>query len=68
MDAIARAAGVTKPVTVAMDGKLVDGAIVVTGSTQFTFDDFGLTKPTAPAVVSLADEIILEMQLLFTRS
>ncbi len=59
--------GVTKPVTVALDGVLDQGTIAVYGSTQFTFDDFGIEKPTAPIVASLADDITLEMQLLFTR-
>ncbi len=60
--------GVTKPVTVTIDAKLENGTIVAVGSTTFTFADFDIEKPTAPIVASLADEIVLEMQLLLTRS
>jgi polyisoprenoid-binding protein YceI len=59
--------GVTRQVTVDLDTQLVDGTAVVVGSTPVTFSDFGVEVPSAPVVLSVADEGTIEFQLLFVR-
>ena len=41
---------------------------VVTGSTEMVWEDFDVTPPSAPIVVSVADEGVVEFQLLLTKS
>jgi polyisoprenoid-binding protein YceI len=60
--------GTSQPVTIALQAQLVDDSIVVVGSTPITFSDFGVTMPTAPIVVSVEDDGIIEFQLFFTRA
>ena len=60
--------GVTMPVTIPIEAKLVEGLIIVTGSTDVVFSDFNVDPPSAPIVVSLEDQGILEFQLWFTRA
>ena len=60
--------GVTKQVTFPLQAKLVDGTVVVVGSLDITFADYGVEVPTAPVVVSVEDHGPIELQLLFTRS
>ncbi len=60
--------GVTKPVTFPLDAQLVDGTIVVTGTLDVTFSDYGVELPTAPIVLSLDDNGQIELQLFFTRA
>ncbi|MFQ5558626.1 MAG: YceI family protein, partial [Acidimicrobiales bacterium] len=59
--------GVTRSVTFAMHAQLVGGVVVVVGSTDVVFDDYGVTAPSAPIVVSVEDHGVIELQLLFTR-
>lgn len=59
--------GVAKPVTVALQAKLVNGEIVAVGSTPATFTDWGISMPTAPVVVSVEDHGTIEFQLFFKR-
>ena len=59
--------GVTNPAVFALDAQLVDNVIVVVGSTEVRFDDYGVQAPSAPIVVSVEDHGIIEFQLLFTR-
>lgn len=59
--------GVTNPVVFALEAQLVDNVIVVVGSTEVHFDDYGVQAPSAPIVVSVEDHGIIEFQLLFTR-
>jgi len=58
--------GVTKPVQVQLQAKLVGGVIVVVGSTPFTFSDYGMSPPRAPIVLSVADNGTIEFQLYFS--
>jgi hypothetical protein len=55
-------------VTIPLQARLVDTTIVVVGSTDVVFSDFGVEVPSAPVVLSAEDEGILELQLLFTRA
>lgn len=61
-------AGVTRAITVPLEARLVDRTIVVVGSVEFALSDFGVTAPTAPVVVSVADTATLEVQLLLVKS
>ncbi len=60
--------GVTQSVEFPLEAQLVDGVVVVVGSLDVTFSDFDVTVPSAPIVVSVDDEGVLELQLLFTKA
>ena len=59
--------GVTNRVAFDLQAQLVGDRIVAVGSSAVVFSDFGVTAPTAPIVVSVEDNGIMEFQLLFTR-
>jgi polyisoprenoid-binding protein YceI len=60
--------GVTKAVEIPMQAKLVNGTIVVVGSTEVAFSDYGVRVPSAPIVLSVDDTGTMELQLLLTKS
>ena len=60
--------GVTNTVDIALDARLVDGTLVVVGSSPVVFADYGVETPTAAIVVSLEDEGTIEFQLFFAKS
>lgn len=60
--------GVTQDTTASLQAQLVDGTAVVVGTVPFTFADYQVEKPSAASVVSVADDAIIEFQLLFTPS
>jgi len=55
--------GVTNTVEIPLQAQLVDGKILVTGSTELLFADYGVIAPTAPVVLSVEDHGILEFQV-----
>jgi polyisoprenoid-binding protein YceI len=56
--------GVTRPVTVPVEAvRLTGDTLLVTGSVEVVLDDFGITVPSAPIVVSVADTGTMELQL-----
>ena len=59
--------GVTQSVEIPLEAQLVDGTIVIVGSTELTFSDYDVEVPSAPVVVSVSDTGTLELQLLLTR-
>ena len=59
--------GTTRPVEVAVEAQLVDGVIVIVGSVDILFSDFGVETPSAPIVLSVDDEGVMEFQLLMNR-
>jgi polyisoprenoid-binding protein YceI len=59
--------GAVVPTEFALEARLVDEVIVVVGSTEATFTDWGITMPTAPIVLSVSDTGTIELQLFFTR-
>ena len=59
--------GVTLPVTFPLTAQLVGDTIVVVGQVDVVFADYGVELPTAPIVLSLDDNGIIELQLFFTR-
>jgi hypothetical protein len=50
-----------------LQAQLVDGMILITGSTEVLFADYSVTAPSAPVVVSVEDNGILEFQLWLSR-
>ncbi len=60
--------GVTQPVEFAVDAQLVEGTIVLVGSTEITFADFGVTVPSAPIVLSANDFGTIELQLFLAKT
>ena len=59
--------GVTKPVEMAIEAQLVDGTIVVIGSTDVVFSDYGVEVPQSQIVLSVEDHGVLELQLLLVK-
>lgn len=59
--------GVTNTAEVSLDAQLVDGTLVVVGSSPVVFADYGVETPTAAIVVSLEDEGTIEFQLFFQK-
>ncbi len=59
--------GVTTRVSIPLQVQLVDDTVVVVGSLDVTFSDYGVSVPTAPIVISAADHGVIELQLFFTK-
>ena len=60
--------GVTQRVEFPLEAQLVQGTVVVVGSLDITFADYGVEVPDAQIVLSVEDHGILELQLLLTKS
>jgi polyisoprenoid-binding protein YceI len=60
--------GVTQPISMELQAQVTGSTLVVVGSTQITFADWGVEVPTAPVVASADDFGILEVQLLLTQA
>jgi polyisoprenoid-binding protein YceI len=58
--------GVTTPVRIPLEAQLVGENIVVVGSLDVVFADYGVSVPSAPVVLSAEDEGVLELQLFFS--
>ena len=59
--------GVTKPIEMAIEAQLVDATIVVVGSTDVVFSDYGVEVPQSQIVLSVEDHGVLELQLLLVK-
>lgn len=59
--------GVTKTVTIPLEGRWDGTTIQVVGRLPVKLADYGMSKPTAFKVASVADEGELELQLFFVR-
>jgi polyisoprenoid-binding protein YceI len=60
--------GVTKRVTISLEGRFDGKQVQVVGNLPVVFGDYGITAPTAPAVASVDDHGEMELQLFFTKS
>ena len=60
--------GVTQRVDFPLEAQLVQDTVVVVGSLDITFADYGVEVPDAQIVLSVEDHGILELQLLLTKS
>ncbi len=59
--------GVANRVSLALEGQYVDGAVVVVGSTVIALADYEIDPPSSMLVLSVADQAVMEMQLIFRR-
>lgn len=59
--------GITNTVEIPLQAQLVDDVIVVVGSVDIVFGDYGVQAPTAAIVLSVEDNGSIELQLFFTR-
>jgi polyisoprenoid-binding protein YceI len=59
--------GTTNKVEIPLEAQLVNGAVLVTGSTEIDFADYGVPAPSAPIVISVEDHGILEFQVWLAR-
>lgn len=57
--------GVTKRVDVPVEGKLTGGKLVVVGSVTVALADFAIAKPRVPLVLSIEDNAVIELSLVF---
>lgn len=57
--------GVTRVVSIDLSGQLVGSLVVVVGSTEVQFADFGIVPPTSLKVLSVDDHGTLEFQVTF---
>jgi polyisoprenoid-binding protein YceI len=60
--------GVTKHVTVPLQGRWDGKQVQVVGNLPIAFSDYGITAPTAPAVASVDDHGEMEFQLFFAQA
>jgi polyisoprenoid-binding protein YceI len=60
--------GVTRPIAIDLEGALTNGRVVVVGSTEIRFADFGIAQPSSAAVLSIEDRGTLELQLVFQQA
>jgi polyisoprenoid-binding protein YceI len=60
--------GQSKDVQIPLKAKLSGSTIVVSGSLDIAFADYGISKPNSFAVLSIADTGTLELHLLFTKA
>jgi polyisoprenoid-binding protein YceI len=59
--------GVTRRIELPLEGQLSGGRVVVVGSLDVRFADYGIAQPRALAVLSVEDHGLLELQLVFAR-
>lgn len=59
--------GVTRPTAWQVDARFEGDRIVGSASTAFTFEEFGLTQPRVPVLLSVADTIKLEYDFTLQR-
>lgn len=59
--------GVTNEVEVELEAQLVEGMVLVTGTTDIVFTDYDVTAPAAPIVLSVEDNGTVEFQLWLAR-
>jgi polyisoprenoid-binding protein YceI len=60
--------GVTKKVTIDLEGRWDGRQVQVVGNLPIAFDDYGVSAPSAPAVASVDDHGEMELQLFFDKS
>jgi polyisoprenoid-binding protein YceI len=60
--------GVTKTVTISLEGRWDGKQVQVIGNLPITFSDYNITAPTAPAVASVDDHGEMELKLFFNAS
>jgi polyisoprenoid-binding protein YceI len=59
--------GVTRRVTIPLQGQIRNGLLVVVGSTNIEFSDFNMAAPRAGSVLWVDERAVLEVQLVFEK-
>ena len=59
--------GVTKPVTITLQGRWDGTKVQVVGNLPIVFGDYGITAPSSPVVASVDDHGEMELQLFFAK-
>lgn len=59
--------GVTRSVSLDLEGQLTNGLVIVVGSTTIKFADYNIAQPRSAAVLSVEDQGVLELQLVFQK-
>ncbi len=59
--------GVSRPVTATLEATWVEDIIIVGGAFEIRFEDYGISPPRAPIVLSVEDTGTVELLLNFTR-
>ncbi|TAJ16614.1 MAG: YceI family protein [Dehalococcoidia bacterium] len=59
--------GVTKRVTIPLEGARQGGQVIVAGSLEIALADYSIQKPQAPSVLSIEDKGFMEFQLVFKK-
>jgi polyisoprenoid-binding protein YceI len=60
--------GVTRQLSIPMQGRWDGRDIQVIGNLHIVFSDYGITAPTSPSVVSIKDEGEMEFQIFFRKA
>jgi polyisoprenoid-binding protein YceI len=60
--------GVTRPISIQLQGQRINGYVVVVGSTDIRFADYGIAQPRSFNVLSVQDHGTLELQLVFQKA
>lgn len=60
--------GVTREVELALEGVLANSTLVVVGSLEVVFADYGIARPRSTLVLSVEDRGVMEFQLTFRRA
>jgi len=59
--------GVTRRVSIDLQGQRTQGFVVIVGSLEIRFADFAIAPPRAASVLSVEDHGVMELQLVFQR-
>ena len=59
--------GVSHPVAVDLEATWIEGVVIVGGAFEIRFEDYGISPPRAPIVLSVEDTGTVELLLNFTR-
>ena len=59
--------GVANPITMELEGSLVEGTVVVVGSTEVILTDYDIEAPTGFSVLTIEEFGTIEVQLAFVR-
>ena len=60
--------GVTRSIDIPLQGQFTNGYVVVVGSLDITFADYGIEKPTSARVLGMEDHGVMEVQLLLQQA
>ncbi len=60
--------GVTREISMELEGQFSNGMVVIVGSTEIIFADYEIAQPTSFVLLSIDDRGVLELQLVFERA